>query len=72
MSIATLEKLEMELVTRYGMVDFAREIDSAEVFGVAKSKAFSKDAQYVMEAQQMNKLYRLHHKCATSGRPWRI
>ncbi|KAK0215289.1 hypothetical protein EDD85DRAFT_943113 [Armillaria nabsnona] len=61
--IVELQKLEMELATRYGMVE--AEIDSVEVFEEAKYRAFSDDARCIEEAQQLYELYTLRHQCAT-------
>ncbi|KAK0485612.1 hypothetical protein EDD18DRAFT_1335791 [Armillaria luteobubalina] len=58
--IAELEKLEMDLATRYGMVDCG-EIDSVEVFDEAKFRAFS-DPQSMLDAKQMDELDKLRYR----------
>ncbi len=63
--IVELQKLEMELATRYGMVEAEAEIDSVEVFEEAKYRAFSDDAQCIQEAEQLYKLYTLRRQRAT-------
>ncbi|KAK0493118.1 hypothetical protein EDD18DRAFT_1333880 [Armillaria luteobubalina] len=58
--IAELEKLEMDLATRYGMVDCG-EIDSVEIFDEAKFRAFS-DLQFMSDAKQMDELEKLRYR----------
>ncbi|KAK0215288.1 hypothetical protein EDD85DRAFT_943111 [Armillaria nabsnona] len=60
--IIKLQKLEMELATRYGMVE--AEIDSAEGFDEVKYRPFSDGARCIEEAQQLHELHTLSQQCA--------